>query len=863
MAFPAVDLCGEDVAVLLASVARMWTPHAKIFKELTFFSTIDYCGDGCQLKYGHCNKTVGEPSNDGTCAGDTGFTCKGSGFGNCCSQYHFCGSSGEFCGSGCESGFGDCSSSNTNTTSIAAALTATKELVARTTTTSTNCPGVNETIYRTECGAEFRLECNIDRINGDAWWSGNGFYVETLQKCVEACTEWPECVGVNWVDYHTIGPCYMKTTSTSPKANQGVHGAVIVKNCTSGMASTTPALDQLPFGTPTTTSSAIRTASSSISTGFTTVTTNSLMTTITPTTVSASANATSASSSLASASASMCASEFTKRQQQASESCTPCDGQSGSLPYCGADVNTDHYKFTPKTCNTVYYEFDITNATVAPDGIERIAYLVNGQMPGPKIEANWGDTIVVKVNNKLTTNGTSIHFHGIRQLNNSEHDGVPSITQCPIAPGDSFTYTWVATNYGTSWYHSHYAIQAWMGVFGPMVIHGPTSKEYDVDAGTIFLNDWSHDPVDAMYDAAENALTGGPRTMDNGLINGMNTWGAEGTANQTGQRFELPTKFEPGKTYLLRIINGAIQSSYKFYIDGHQLEVINMDFTNIKPYTTDILSIEIGQRYMVLVKADQAAGNYWMRADNQNACAQTVQAEDIKGIVRYSGSNSTGVPTTTKYNYTGACVDEPLSSLVPVVPLNPTSSDLSVVKDVTIGANSDLLFKWYLSGTTFMSHYEDPTLVRILANGSAPSYSGELILDLPDMGKWVYIVIQSAIPLNHPIHLHGHDFFVLAAGSGTYSSSTPLNMVNPPRRDTANLPAAGFLVIAFETDNPGAWLMHCHIGWHTSMGFALQLAEGKSLIGNTVKDKCALYDTCAKWDTWVKEVGFYQHDSGV
>ncbi|KAF2690015.1 multicopper oxidase [Lentithecium fluviatile CBS 122367] len=244
--------------------------------------------------------------------------------------------------------------------------------------------------------------------------------------------------------------------------------------------------------------------------------------------------------------------------------------------------------------------------------------------------------------------------------------------------------------------------------------------------------------------------------------------------NETMYRTETPRLSSPHSDFF-RIINGAIQSSYKFYIDVHQLEVINMGFTSIQPYTTDVLSIEIAQRYM------------WMRADNQNTCATTLQADDIKGIVHYSGSNSTAVPTSTKRNYTGGCVDEPLASLIPMAQLNPTNSDVSFTKDDTIAANSDLLFKWYLSGTTLMSRNEDPTLVRVLANGTAPTYSGDLIPDLPEMCKWIYIIVESAIPLNHPIHLHGHDFFILVAGSGSYSSSTPLNLVNPPRRDTASM----------------------------------------------------------------------------
>jgi FtsP/CotA-like multicopper oxidase with cupredoxin domain len=506
---------------------------------------------------------------------------------------------------------------------------------------------------------------------------------------------------------------------------------------------------------------------------------------------------------------------------------------------------------------------DVTNVTLAPDGHSRVVLAVNGQMPGPLLEASWGDNVVVTVNNKMQDNGTSIHFHGIRQLNNAEYDGVPAITQCPIAPGDSLTYKWRATNYGTSWYHSHYAIQAWEGVVGPMIIHGPTSKSWDVDAGTIFLQDWSHETVSSQYEMEQDAVHGGPRTMDTGLINGMNTWGVEGTANQTGQRFELDTKFEPGKTYLLRIINGAIQGTMKFYIDSHELEVINMDFTNIVPYKTNILNIQIGQRYMVLVKANQEPGNYWMRADSQKACAANHQADDIKGIIRYAGAaKASFAPTSTAYEYTGECVDEPLESLIPTAQVNAYSKDKSFTKDITVAADHENLFKWYLSGTTFMSKYEDPTLVRVVANGTAPTYSGELVLNLPKMGEWIYIIVESSIPLNHPIHLHGHDFLILGTGSGKYTNQ-PLKMNNPPRRDTVNMPAAGWVVIAFETDNPGAWLMHCHIGWHTSMGFALQILEGQSMIKDTVKDECGMYGTCANWNKWVESRNFKQHDSGV
>lgn len=98
--------------------------------------------------------------------------------------------------------------------------------------------------------------------------------------------------------------------------------------------------------------------------------------------------------------------------------------------------------------------------------------VVNGQYPGPTIYANWGDTIEITVTNSLTTNGTGLHWHGMRQLNNNLMDGVPGLTECPIAPGQNKTYVLNATQHGTSWYYSHYSTQRGDGIVGPIVIYG-------------------------------------------------------------------------------------------------------------------------------------------------------------------------------------------------------------------------------------------------------------------------------------------------------------------------------------------------------------------------------------------------------
>lgn len=122
------------------------------------------------------------------------------------------------------------------------------------------------------------------------------------------------------------------------------------------------------------------------------------------------------------------------------------------------------------------------------------------------------------------------------------------------------------------------------GVFGPMYIHGPATANYDEELEPIMLSDWTHETCDAMYSAAQ---TTGPPTLDNGLINGKNTF------NGTGSRYEL--SFESGKSYRFGIVNSAIDTHFKFAIDGHSFQVIAMDFVPIVPYNTTYLNIAMGE----------------------------------------------------------------------------------------------------------------------------------------------------------------------------------------------------------------------------------------------------------------------------
>lgn len=99
------------------------------------------------------------------------------------------------------------------------------------------------------------------------------------------------------------------------------------------------------------------------------------------------------------------------------------------------------------------------------------------------------------VTNNLKANGTGIHWHGLRQLGTNDEDGTAGVTECPIPPGGSRTYRFKATQYGSSWWHSHYSVQYSEGVSGPIVIHGPSTRNWDIDLGPLPFSDWFHTPT--------------------------------------------------------------------------------------------------------------------------------------------------------------------------------------------------------------------------------------------------------------------------------------------------------------------------------------------------------------------------------
>jgi FtsP/CotA-like multicopper oxidase with cupredoxin domain len=481
---------------------------------------------------------------------------------------------------------------------------------------------------------------------------------------------------------------------------------------------------------------------------------------------------------------------------------------------------TDAYHDVPVTGETQSYNFVIERGIKAPDGVPRHVMLINGEFPGPTIVANWGDTINVTVENRITDpeEGVSLHWHGILHRGSPWEDGVPGISQHPIAPNETFTYSFTADLYGSTWYHSHYSAQYADGVFGAMIIHGPNHVDYDEDLGPVLLSDTYHrDYFDILEDAMGNdkSKSRNATIPDNNLIQGMGPFDCSQTTlpctqNGTFAKFG----FESGKSYRLRLINAGADAMQEFSIDGHTLTVIANDMVPIVPYETTTVRLGIGQRSDVVVVANSTAGAVWMRSTIPT-CARAKQPNGL-AIILYDNTDPTTIPTTAPWPTKNECANDDLSLTQPWFPLTPSSvpdKTLTIEFNSTVNATGNLV--WTMNESTFRVNYNDPVLFRAQANDPSFVYPTEWNVMNLESSESVRLVVINHSPIAHPMHMHGHNYYVESEGPGYWDESTIVRPENPQRRDTQiiqgadrNTSTPAHLVLQIDSDNPGVWPFH-------------------------------------------------------
>ncbi|XP_017985149.1 PREDICTED: laccase-22 [Theobroma cacao] len=510
-------------------------------------------------------------------------------------------------------------------------------------------------------------------------------------------------------------------------------------------------------------------------------------------------------------------------------------------------------------CKIRHYNFTVVLKNTTRLCATKPIVTVNGQFPGPTLYAREGDNVLARVTNHVQHNVT-IHWHGVRQLRTGWSDGPAYITQCPIQPGQNFLYNFTVTGQrGTLLWHAHIS---WLRstMHGAIVILPkkgvpyPFPKPYKEKV--IILGEWWKADTEAVVNQAmQTGLA--PNVSDAHTINGH-----AGPVANCSSEGAYTLHVETGKTYLLRVVNAAVNEELFFKIAGHNLTVVEVDAVYTKPYKTDTLFLGPGQTTTSLLTADQGIGKYLIAV---SPFMDTIVAVDNLTAVGY-----------LRYNHTLAFTPTTLTSIPPVnatsvtevfskslrslnskeypanVPLtidhslfftigigiNPCatcvngSRAVAAINNVTFDMPTTALLQAHYYGISgvFTDDFPAKPLIPFNYTGTPPSslqtMNGTRVYRLA-YNSTVQLIIQGnsiIAPESHPTHLHGFNFFAVGRGVGNFDpEKDPLkfNLVDPVERNTISVPTAGWTAIRFRADNPGVWFFHCHLEVHTTWGLKM------------------------------------------
>ena len=359
---------------------------------------------------------------------------------------------------------------------------------------------------------------------------------------------------------------------------------------------------------------------------------------------------------------------------------------------------------------------------------------------------------------------------------------------------------------------------------------------------------------------------------ENLLINGKNNFNCSNIfpgQTCTPQAGLSKFNFTAGQTYRIRLINAAAEATLKFSIDEHEMTIIANDFVPVQPYNTSVVTLGVGQRTDVIVKATGNNGSsYYMRSKANSTCS-TVSVTEVDAVIFYPGANTTALPTSTPQNVTwdATCQNDPIGFTHPYKPLPAATANIVTQKiNITFGQNSSGNFIWDMNGSSFRGDYNDPLLNQTHAGNF--SYQPEWNVYNFQENQTIRLVVYNSVPnVAHPMHIHGHNMRILAVGNGTWNGSIT-NPSNPQRRDVQMLSGAlntqtpSYIVAEFEADNPGMWPFHCHIAWHVSSGLYVNLLEMPEKIDEMNIPEITA-QTCDPWNLWSSTHTVDQIDSGL
>lgn len=525
------------------------------------------------------------------------------------------------------------------------------------------------------------------------------------------------------------------------------------------------------------------------------------------------------------------------------------------------------------------YNFTISEINAKINGVQRKVLGINGKYPGPLIEAFEGDTLRVRVTNKIPSQKTMLHFHGMTMNQTNFYDGSPTITQCGINSGETFTYEFSATPPGTYWYHGHWETQMIDGLVGPLVVHERNDsfsekeiREHGNDQ-VLFLSDlYNSDSQDMLLVFQEPWIGGNIEPIpDIALSQGV----------QNAKMY-----FNQQTLIKLHIVNSASYTAFKVALESGSMQVIEVDGTKVVPSNVSRLLIYPAQRYTIIMTGELSQRlfttpqlNLYEENDNENSflgstlklSSEELYVDLIIGSTRAT-TDSMGLTQMQlpEYDLVEPYFTPLVNEIVPGAH-STHSVDLSMIRSKTgqmSGAINNKIFRLYdrnsllsdLLQSTTSSQSEHigaiNTSLTSIFNGSpkervyhhnhkspqrkhqsikpgiyGTSYKDSVpslfsnILHNSDGIEVIDFVIQNFDDGSHPMHLHGHTMWIMEKGSiGNLARNFTRTFERPLKRDVIWVRSDEWVRVRVVLDNPGLWLLHCHIPWHSMTGMATIVA---------------------------------------